>query len=174
MDDTLLCRIDSGSPAYCSKTCQTDGWANHWQVLMTTTERSVFTPMLVHLGQLQKYKQTRKIFLPKNSCSHDETCIACNEIFKWYRFGAEQDAIDHQVGLAICYLYGIGVPKSSVEAAVWFGKAAATGNEFAIQSLKTMFQKLEAICKLNSILEENDEKEETDDEDEEDTVSDPV
>jgi len=133
---------------------------------MTTTERSVFTPILVHLGQLQKYKQTRKLFLPKNSCSHDDSCIACKEVYKWYRFGAEQDTIDHQVGLAICYLFGIGVTKSTVEAAVWFGKAAATGNVFAIQSLKTMFQKLEAICKLDSILEEKYETSE-DEEDEE-------
>jgi len=109
--------------------------------------------MLVHLGQFQKYKETRKLFLPKHYCSHDGTCKFCKELCKWYRFGAEQDSVEHQVGLAICYLFGIGVPKHSIEAAAWFGRAAAAGHEFAIRSLEALFKKLEAICKLDSILE---------------------
>jgi len=158
IDTTLLSRIPSGIPAYCGTECQTAGFKEHWQHIMNTTSRPSFTPILIHLGQLLKYKETRKLTLPKTYCSHDETCVSCKELYKWHRIGAEQDRIEHQIDLAICYLFGIGVPKSSIEAAVWFGKAAATGNVFAIQSLKTMFQKLEAICKLDSVLDEEAEE----------------
>jgi hypothetical protein len=43
---------------------------------------------------------------------------------------------------------------------MWFGKAAAAGDSYAVQSLKTIFQKLEAICRLDSILEEEEDTEE--------------
>jgi TPR repeat protein len=172
IDTTLLSRIESNIPAYCSTECQTNGFKVHWQSIMIEIKRSSFNSILVHLGQLLKYKQTRKMILPKNYCSHNESCIACKEVYKWYRIGAENDSVDHQLNLAICYLFGIGVPKSSVEAAVWFGKVAATGNVFAARSLEILFKKLEVIYKLDSIMEDSEETDEK--EEKEAEASDPI
>jgi len=143
---------------------------------MEQTEHSAYTSTLIQLGQLYKYKETRKMILPKNYCSHDTSCIVCRELFKWFKIAVEDDSVDsadNQNNLAICYLYGIGVQKSSLEAAIWFGKAAATGHVFATRSLEILFKKLEAIYKLDSSMIN---KEETDEEEEEKEAeaSDPI
>ena len=57
---------------------------------------------------------------------------------EYYTLAAEQGDAGAQINLGTMYVNGKGVTKSYLEARKWFSKAAAQGNEVAIQNLKEM------------------------------------
>jgi len=160
-DVHMLALIDSGGPAYCSYPCQSDNHSLHWQSLMMVSDRAHFNTLLSHLAGVQFKRHTRDSFQKHlcNTTSPSQPCIACKETAKWYRLGAEQDILGAQHSLGYCYSIGMGVPQSDVEAAKWYGKAAAGGYTKSIESLKELFSS------ISSVLDEDDisELEEADD-----------
>ena len=155
-DSNLLSRLDN-VPAYCSLECQTANYESHWPSLMAITNRDRFNKLLSHLAGIQFKRHTSKSF-QKHLCLKKDSldpCIACRETAKWYRVGAEQDVLKFQHSLGYCYSIGMGVPQSDVEAAKWFGKAAAAGHTPSIRSLKTLFSSISCMDSSSSETEED-------------------
>ena len=50
------------------------------------------------------------------------------EAVKWFRKAADQELVQAQVNLALCYRDGQGVEQSYTEAAKWYRKAAEQGD----------------------------------------------
>jgi TPR repeat protein len=48
----------------------------------------------------------------------------------YLKLAAEQGHVEAMYSLALCYLDGMGVPRSADDAAEWFGRAAEEGGEF--------------------------------------------
>ena len=57
------------------------------------------------------------------------------EAANWFRKAAEQNNIDGQINLGLCYVTGRGVEKDEVEAAKWYRKAAERNNAWAQNAL---------------------------------------
>ncbi len=62
------------------------------------------------------------------------------EAVTWYRKAAAQGEPNAMRNLAVCYLYGKGMPKEPSEAVNWFRKAADLGNEDAPEDLGDLYQ----------------------------------
>jgi hypothetical protein len=152
IDPNRFCAIGASVPVYCSASCQLKCWKKHWTILVDSTEKTIFNKLLAHLAQIQAKSKTN-IKRIMNTCIVDEItnqCILCKEVYKWIRFGAEQDDLDCQDKLGYCYLIGFGVIPSDVEAVNWFGKAAAGGHTKSIVSLESIFKKLELACNVET------------------------
>jgi hypothetical protein len=150
LDPTRFCAIGTSVPVYCSASCQLKCWKKHWTILVNYTEKIIFNKLLVHLAQIQAKSKTN-IKRSMNTCVVNKItnqCLLCQEVYKWIRFGAEQDDLDCQDKLGYCYLIGFSVIPSDVEAAIWFGKAAAGGHSKSIVSLESIFKKLEVACNV--------------------------
>jgi TPR repeat protein len=111
---------------------------------MKITDRDMFNKVLSHLAGV-RFKRKTRVAQHKHLCIYKQSldqCIACREVAKWHRIGAEQDILGSQHSLGYCYSIGMGVPQSDVEAANWFGKAAAGGHTDSISSLREIFSKI--------------------------------
>jgi len=127
---------------------------------MMASDRTQFNKVLSHLAGVQFKRHTRESF-HKHLCitvNPSEPCIACREIVKWHQIGAEQDILASQHNLGYCYSIGMGVPQSDVEAARWYGKAAAGGYTKSIDSLKKLFSGISSILNDDSYSESEEGK----------------
>jgi len=141
--EEILSRIDTGHPAYCSETCQTTSIKNHWPLLMEYTERPLFNKLIVHLAGIV-YKQKTAARKHTHTCIYKKgICILCVEVTKRCKIMAKKGCTAHQYLLGYCYEIGSGVPQSDIEAAKWYGKAAAGGQKESLAQLEHLFQQLE-------------------------------
>lgn len=60
-----------------------------------------------------------------------------SQAVKWYLKSAEQNHVEAQVQLGICYANGLGVEKNEHKAYYWWQKAASQGHESAISYIKS-------------------------------------
>ena len=141
--EEILSRIDTGNPAYCSSNCQSASVKNHWSLLMGFTERALFNKLLMHLAGIV-FKQKTAARKHTHACiQKDGSCILCVEVAKLCKLLAKQGCISHQYRLGYCYEIGSGVPQSDIEAAKWYGKAAAGGHKESLRQLEHLFHQLE-------------------------------
>ncbi len=62
------------------------------------------------------------------------------EAARWARIAAEQGDADAQFTLGWHYAKGFGVSRDNIEACMWYGLAAAHGNEAALRNKKRLEQ----------------------------------
>jgi hypothetical protein len=151
----IFSRVDSIVPAYCTLECQELCMKAHWQLLMKVTDRALFNKLLSHLAGIVMRHKTAVRRRTHLCVVESGQCQLCIEVVKWFRLHANQGFKEHQANLGYCYEIGAGVPQSDIEAATWYGRAAANGHTESLLQLEQLFNRLEEGFRTESSTEED-------------------
>jgi len=87
-----------------------------------------------HWGQ-QNYANMLRVEI-EESPNHAEALQKAAESFRYYKLAAEQGLTEAELNVGLCYAKGDGVSEDVNEAKRWFVRAAAKGQEDAIDVLR--------------------------------------